>query len=668
MAIKGVHESLVQAQEADTSRFRQFGGAIKWVVTVLGVGTALMCVFYVMGFLSTGWLNIPSGTFQSIVLGVLLTLNFILVPATNKSLRNKLPWYDIVLIVISVVTSAYIAYLWQTGEAYTHPIVASTTEQVLGALSMLVILEGSRRLLGVPITVMVLFFFIYTMFSNYFPGFAEGRGYSFERVIGYYYLGPEGIYGEIINVVATIVFIFIIFGAFLQTSGGGRFLTNLALSLVGHFRGGPAKVAIIGSLLFGTMSGSAAANVATVGGITIPLMKKAGFKPHFAAAVEAVASTGGQIMPPVMGASAFLMAQFLEIPYVAVCLAALIPALLYYTAEFVMVDLEAAKTGMIGLPRAELPSFMKTIKEGWQFVLPVIALIMFLGWMHLSPQTSVIYALVVLIVVSWFRKDTRVGPKEILLSLENSSKAMLDMGAVSGAMGIVLGSIHLTGLGLNITSGLTGLAGNNLPLLLILGAIASLILGMGLPAVACYIIVVVLIAPALINMGVLPIAAHMFSFYFGIVSFITPPICMATYIAAAIARAPMWKTGWTAVRLGVIAFIVPFIFCYSPALLMIGTPGDVAIAIVAAVIGVVALSAGLSGYLLRPISWLWRPFFIAGAILLIIPGLVTDIIGLALIVIPLVPQVIDYRRAKSKGITATNGIKRPADSGNNPGV
>ncbi|MDP2731284.1 MAG: TRAP transporter permease, partial [Dehalococcoidales bacterium] len=575
-------------------------------------------------------------------LTLLLILLFLIVPAKKGINMNQLPWYDFALIILSIAGGGYVLVFYSKIIYYIG--MASVWEQVLGVITIILILEAARRTVGWALVVVAGVFIIYPLVSNLVPGFLHGRGYSLARVIGFVYFGPDGIFGISLVVAAGLLVIFILFGHFLQVSGAGEFFLKIALSLVGRVRGGPAKVAVIASSLFGTMSGSSVANVVTTGMITIPMMKKAGYRSVFAGAVESVASCGGQIMPPVMGVTAFVIAEFLGISYAEVVVAALLPAILYYICVFVQVDFEAARMGLVGLPREDIPPLRATVKEGWQFILPLAVLIFFLLVLFYSPEKSALFGLVSLIVVSQFKKYTRINPRKFLAAMQSTGKTMLEIGSACAAAQIVIGALSLTGLGLRLSSGLLQLSGGNLFLLLVFGAIAGIILGMGLPSISSYIILAVTVAPALTAAGLLPIASHLFVFFFGILSFLTPPVCVAVYAAAGIARAPMFPTALQAMRLGIVAYLLPFIFVYSPSLLLIGSPLKVVLTVTTSIIGAIVLAGGIEGYLLKTATWLQRIMLTLGGIGLLIPpglilpGLWTDIIGAVLLVIVIIWQ------------------------------
>jgi TRAP transporter 4TM/12TM fusion protein len=416
-----------------------------------------------------------------------------------------------------------------------------------------------------------------------------------------------------------MVFAFIAFGQVLFLTGGGQFLTDFAMATMGRFRGGPAKMAIVGSSLFGMISGSAVANVATIGVVTIPMMKKSGYRPEVAAGVEAVASTGGQIAPPVMGIAAFLMAEMLSISYAEVALAAIVPALLYYIALFTQVDLEAAKHGLRGLPREQLPSVAKIAGIGWIFLVPLAVVVYTLFILNYEPGKCGIAGAASALVMSLLRRDTRPSFRRLFQILESTGAAMVDLGAIGATVGLVIGCIAISGVGFTFSNIIVSIGHDSLILLLLLTAVTGIVLGMGLPTGAVYILLAVLVGSALQELGVEPLAAHMFIFYFGMLSMITPPVCLATFTAASIAGADHFKTALHGMRLGAIAYIVPFIFVYSPALLLKGSPVTVTLAIITAIAGAVILGIAFTGFLFRNLGWGVRLLLTAGAVALLIP-------------------------------------------------
>jgi TRAP transporter 4TM/12TM fusion protein len=501
--------------------------------------------------------------------------------------------------------------------------VLSPERWLLGGMAILLILEATRRVVGWALVWIAVPIILYAKFAYLLPGILNSRGSSWQRIASYLYLDSSGIFGLPFDVAAGIVVAFIFFGQALYAVGGDKFLTDIALVLMGRYRGGTAKVAVVSSTLFGTVSGSAVANVVVDGAITIPMMKKSGYPPHVAAAIEAVASNGGQIMPPVMGVAAFLIAEFLNISYAEVALAAAIPACLYYIALFTQIDLEAARLGLVGMPQNEIPKFRDVIKRGSVFLIPLLVLIYALMVANWEPGKAGMAAAIVTFVVGALGKETRPSPKGILTSIEETGKILLDIVVVTSLAGLVIGAFQLSGLTFKFALLLVSTAGGNILLLLVLSAVVSIILGMSMPTTVVYIMLAVLVGPALVQVGIPPLAAHLFFFYFGMLSLITPPDCIATYAAASIARADFWKSGWTGMRLGIVAYIVPFVFVFHPALLFKGTTAEIVTAIVTATVGVIFLAIGVAGYLFKELGYVRRALLMLAGALLIPPASTT---------------------------------------------
>jgi TRAP transporter 4TM/12TM fusion protein len=460
---------------------------------------------------------------------------------------------------------------------------------------MISLLELLRRSFGWAMPIVALGFLAYALFGHLLPPEYFGhKGLKIGNVIGFM-LGPMAIFGPVMSAMVQIIFLFMIFSTFLQVSGAGDFFANLASSIAGRYRGGPAKISVFSSSLFGMISGSSVANVAVDGGITIPLMIKTGFRPPFAAAVEATASTGGQIMPPVMGAGAFIMAELLNIRYGDVVIAAAIPAILYYLGLYCMVDLETVKQGLRGLPKEELHRPWPVLKEGWHLLIPVLVLLYQLIVMGSSMSRAGLLSIASIIIVSWFRKKTRLGLHRFLEALREGALSTVGIAAVCASAGIIVGVVSITGLGVKFGSTIVALSGENLFLVLLMTAILSMILGMGLPTTASYIIASAVGVPAIVGLGVAPLAAHLFVFYFACISAITPPVCGAVYTACGFSKTGVWETGWIATRLAFPAYIAPFIFVYHPVLLMRGSPFDIIYQFIMTCIGVAAASMAMTG-------------------------------------------------------------------------
>jgi len=467
-----------------------------------------------------------------------------------------------------------------------------------GTTIILLVLEATRRMIGVALPLVSIVFVTYAYFGPYFPGILGHRGYSMERIISSVYLGGEGLYGIPLGVASTFVFMFVLLGAFLRRSGAGQFLTDLAFGLTGQYRGGPAKVSVVSSALFGTMSGSAVANASAVGNFSIPLMLKLGYKPHFAAAIEALSSLGGQLMPPVMGSAAFVMVEFTGIPYLNIAEAAAIPAIIYFITVFFVVDFEAAKLGIKGLPKSELPSAWQTFKDGWLLLTPIVVLFTLLvnGF---SVFNAAFWMIPFTYLVTALKPKLRMGPRKVMAALADGALAMPAIVLACSCAGVVVGIAGLTGLALSLSNALVILSGGSLFLLLVLTMFASLILGMGLPTVACYIMLAILVAPALEQMGLPLLGAHLFIFYFGIIGAITPPVAVVAYTTAALAGANPMKTGMTAFTLGFSLYLLPYVWAYSPALLGVGSIGEVVFVTLSATLGCYAFVAAIQGWLLE---------------------------------------------------------------------
>ncbi|MBI4289044.1 MAG: TRAP transporter fused permease subunit [Chloroflexi bacterium] len=644
-------------------QIRQFSGPWRWIMSGLAIAFSIYILLYVGDV--TEWVGLRLfGSHRALAYATVMLLVFLFIPARKGKVQDRVPWYDILLGLGGAAASLYVFWNWESQvESYATP---SVVQMVLGALALLTTLEAARRTLGWALSILGAFFIVYTLYGNFFPGFMLTKGYSYSRMLGHYYLSGTGLYGSAMEIFTVVVAVYVIFAQFVQISGAGDFFFKLGLAVVGRFRGGPAKVAVFSSSLFGTVSGLAVANVVVDGGITIPMMKKTGYKPEVAAAVEASASNGGQIMPPVMGTAAFLMADMLGIPYWGVAAAAVLPALFYYVALYFMLDFEAAKTGLKGLPRVEIPPIWRTLKEGGVFLLPLGVLIYFIGVLDFSAQKSGLFALLALVAVSFIRKETRPGVRDILGALEKGAHSTAQLGPAAGAIGILMSAVTLTGLGVSLSSGLLQVAGGSLILLLILTAVAALIMGTAASTLLVYVILAMFVVPGVVKAGVDPLAAHMFVFYFGMISMVTPPVGLAAYAAAAVGGADYWKTGWQAARLSIVGFIVPFIFVFHPAMLFKGTAEEIALAGVSGVAGTIALAAAMIGYVFTTAHWWERILLGAGALLMMTPGWETDLIGIALISIAMVAQSRAFFANRRKATAAAPGYAGGGASSGDP--
>lgn len=596
------------------------------IASVIAISMTLFQVY-------TAFFGIFESTMQRslhLLFAIVLSL---LIYRYNKISEPRVPWYDVIIILLAVFSYGYVVVNSQeiSGRlAYVTSL--NGLEIAVGVIGILVLWEAARRMLGRAFAIIIAVFVLYALFGQYMPGVLRHRGYDPGWIIDHIFYTTEGILGIPLGVSATYIFIFILFGTFLEKTGAGDFFIQIALALMGKYRGGPAKTAVVASGFMGMLSGSAVANVVTTGAFTIPLMKKLGYKPHFAGAVEACASSGGQFTPPVMGAAAFIIAEFTGISYLKVAAAAAIPAIMYYFSIGFQVHFRAIKEGIQGLPKEELPNFKKEFIKGFHYVIPVITIVYFLMAGY-SPLKAGLYSIVALLVITILRSPKFIRPADFLNIFDASARVILDVAIACAAAGIIIGIISLTGVGLRLSSLIISLAGGNLFLALLFTMITALFLGMGLPTVAAYIIQAALIVPALAQFGIPLLAAHLFAFYFAIISAVTPPVALAAYAGAGIAKANVNETGWTAFKLALAAFIVPFMFVYGPALILIGETSEIVIASCTAFVGIFALAAAIEGWLIKQTNILERLLLFTSALCLIKPGIYTDIAGIGLIAV-----------------------------------
>ncbi|MFM1652274.1 TRAP transporter permease [Brevibacillus sp. B_LB10_24] len=614
------------------STFRKNLGLWAWVVTFLGVS---LTVFHMY----TAWFGILQSQIQGAVhLGTALGLIFLLYPIKAGMHRKQtgVPWYDIILAFVAIFVCYYNVFefdalLKRTSFGYT------AMDIVVASLGVLLVLEATRRCVGLPIVVVAIAAIAYALWGNKLPMFSH-RGFSWSVLSSDLYFKTDGIFGIPIRVSSTFIFLFLFFGVMLTKTGIGKYFNDLAFAMTGRFTGGPAKAAVAASALQGMITGSSVANTVGSGSFTIPMMKKTGYKPEFAAATEASASTGGQIMPPVMGAAAFIMAEYTGVPYSQIMIYAAIPAVLYFTGVFLGVHFESKKQGILGLPASQLPRLKELlIKQGY-LLLPLLMIIYTL----LSGKTPIRAALIgiaVAFVVSFFSRETRFTVRGFIDALEQGARAALPVIAACACAGIIVGVVVLTGLGSKIAGGIIMLAGNVLILTLFFTMIACIILGMGLPTTANYVVTATVAAPALIALDVPAMAAHLFVFYFGIVADITPPVCLAAYAGAGIARANPFKTGVIATKLALAAFLIPYMFVYNPVLILVDyKPVTLFFGLLSALIGMIGISSSAMGYFIRRTQVWERIILFVGGAMLIEPHIISDVIGYCLVAIVLFIQ------------------------------
>jgi TRAP transporter 4TM/12TM fusion protein len=623
------------------SRFRQLQGFPRLLRRAVGILMPLCGLIYIVNVpLYLARVSLFPHQFLGVMLGLVLAYVYLVLPASPKLAGNpKVPWYDWLFILASLSGGLYITFFYPV--LLLKMGVVSTETLVFGGALVLAVLEATRRLTGWPLLIIVAVFALYARYGHLLPGFLEVKPTTWPRLLNQLYLGADFVFGTALQTAGAVVLAFVLFGQFLFGTGGAKFLLDLAQATMGRYRGGPAKIAIVASGLFGTLSGSAVGNVAAVGVVTIPLMKRIGYSSYFAGGVEAVSSTGGVIMPPVMGAAAFIMAQLLGVPYYQVAIVAAVPAVLYYLGEFIQVDLRAAREGLKGIPKADLPSLKQTLIEGWVYIFPALVLIYCLFTLRLPAELAAIYSILALVIVASIKPSTRKFWLNLPSLLEGVTSGMLEVVVICAAAGLVIGILSYTGLGISFSQILVEASGGNLLLLGILAAVASTILGMGMPITACYLFLATLAAPAMVKLGVPPILAHLFVFYFGAYSFLTPPVCMAVYAAAAIAKAPLLKTAWQAMKLAVAGYIVPFIFIYKPAMVFMGPPVEVVWAIIDALLAVFCLAAAAEGFLSRQLSIVERILYLAAALAFFVPGWTSRIAGFVLLALLL---IFHYRK------------------------
>jgi len=598
------------------------------------------CV-YTAGWLTTERLFITFDQFTLASICLTLVITFYLMPAKRGTVKTGLPWYDILFIAISI---AGCVYLMLHLRVMFQRLPIDNVAVIIGTIFIITTLEGLRRCMGLMIAGMIAFFFLYAMFSNYFPGILWSTGFSYKRMIAVNYVYDGGMFGTIARLFAKLMVLYMIFATTIQVSGAGRALMKFALGIFGAMKGGPAKVAVVASGLFGAIAPAGPANVFVTGSITIPMMKRSGQTAEYAASVEAAASILGGLTPPIMGAIAFIVAEWLEMPYYMVMLAAIIPSILFFVCLYFQVDFQARRKGsaLAVIPKEQLPSPWEAIKEGWYYVIPIALFVYLISVLKYSPQTGVLYAWVLLVLLGQIRKEDRLTPRRLLIAGELALKMIVMLGPVMLAIGIVLASLTITGVPLRFTATLTELCGGSMLLLLIMVAIASFIMGMGMPALAIYFILAALCAPALVQSGVLPIAAHLFIIYTMYAHYFTPPVMSGVIFTSTLAGSNIWGTAWSTIRLAAALFIVPFVFIYNPSLALQGgySVGEILLPLVPSLVGIYCLSGGIQGWFAREANWPQRALLLIAGIMLIVTftHFIFGIAGLCLLLVVLVWQ------------------------------
>jgi len=593
-------------------RYRTLTGPLRWIFILFSVAGIFVAVYqlYHLSFLGV----MVGDAYYYLLIALFLPLLFLIAPLKKSLVHQKVPWYDLLFAVLSFIGPLYLflnAYkIVQDGWEIVPPIQT----YILGLILMIMVLEAARRAGGLSFAMICLFFTTYALYAQHMPGLLEGYGCDLRRLVGFFTMGTEGVTGLPMKVVGNILIGYMVFAVALQATGGGKFFLDLATAMFGHLRGGPAKMSIVASGFFGSISGSSISNVLTTGAMTIPAMKRTGYPPHYAGAIEAAASTGGVLMPPIMGVTAFVMAEFLAVPYSTVCIAAIVPSLLYFGGLFLQIDAYAAKADLKGLPKEELPSIRASIAEGWFYMAGMIFLIwalLYLHWETLAP----FWASLILLVACNLRRETRLTWKKLVDFIESVGKVLTELVALLCAIGSIIGALSLTGVAHSFSSEIIALAGGNVALLLILGAFTSFILGMGMTITACYVFLALILAPALVKSGLYPLSVHLFIMYWGMASYITPPVALSAFAGAGLAGSDPMKTAFKSMQFGFVKYFIPFFFVLNPAILLHGPAWDIGTSFVLVCGSVVSVSYSLEGYLpwfgIAPL-WLRAALFLGG--------------------------------------------------------
>ncbi|MHB1651294.1 MAG: TRAP transporter permease [Desulfitobacteriaceae bacterium] len=639
-------ESIMQKADSEF-RYRRMGGTWAFIISFLAIAWSVFQLY------TSGFGVLEAIKQRSVHLMFVLVLAFLLYPARKGAVKHRPTVIDIILAGLSIFTNGYLVLMWN--DIAMRGGRLTDNEYTIGALGVLLVLEASRRVLGKELTIMGLVFLLYAYFGNYVPGVFNTRGYTWHRIAEHMFWTPEGIFGIALGVSATYMFLFILFGAFLGGTGLSKLINDLSLAAAGHQPGGPAKVALLTTGFMGMINGSAVANAASTGAFTIPMMKNIGYRPVFAAGVEAAGSTGGQIMPPVMGAAAFIMAEFLAIPYTKIIVAAAIPAILYYASIWIMVHVEALKTGLKGLPKDELPSVIEALKARGHMLLSVVILLylMFTGY---TPLFSAFWATISVVLIGALRKETRMGLRQVLRSMEDGAKGAIGVAVACAVVGFVVGTASLTSLGVNFGNAILDLAGNNMLLALFLTMITSIIVGTGVPTTPTYIIVATVSAPVLVKLGLPALVAHMFVFYYGALADVTPPTALSAYTSAAIAKCDPQKATWQAWRMALVGFLVPYYFALRPEMMLNVVKASyfqIGWAILITTVAALSLSYVIQNYQRKPLQVIERLGFLAVIPLTIVNHGYLDMAALILFILLMLWQRIKSPSFKDRGASVT---------------
>lgn len=635
-------------------KYREIPGILRAIVALFSVAGIAVVILFLFRINVAGRSFTENGYYFLLMALLLSPLFLYVAPSRGKGSFVKLPWYDVLAALLAFGIPFYLFLTSFQMSVKGWDVIAPTHVFIICLIEVILVLEAVRRSVGTIFAIICFFFLIFPLFASHMPSPFTGVDFIFLRIIPFQVMGSEGFLGIVMQVVGTLLVGFMVFATALMATGGGEFFLNIALAAFGHVRGGPAKVSVFASGLFGMISGSVTSNVLTVGSFTIPTMKRTGYPPHYAAAVEACASTGGVLMPPVMGAAAFLIAQFLHIPYAQVAIAAAVPSILYYLGLFMQADAYAARTGIKGLPKESLPSIKQTLKDGWFYIFAFFILVYLLLYLRREGQAP-FYAIAALFVLAMIRKKTRLTPQRLMAFLENNARTLSELMAIMLAVGLIIGALSVTGVAHGFSAAVIELCGTNVPLLLILGALTSFILGMGMSVTACYIFLAVLLAPGLIHAGLDPLAVHLFILYWGMISFITPPVAVGAFVAAGLARANPMRTALQATRLGIVIYFMPFFFAVEPALILHGSPVMIIVSFVTAVIGVMFTAAGVEGYLVGiGVLKMWaRPICAIAGLLMMYPDWLNTSIGVVIAAL-LISVLWIRKRSKLRVVESRN--------------
>ncbi len=636
-------EEAALTEEAQASTLRTYG----WVGLtnrIILIALPIVAIGFIMGVPQYVGLHMWEEQYLGIFLGCILVSIFLTRPATSKSSLAKVSWYDLAFAFVSLACSAYLVFEWPE-IALTGSLV-TPIRVIFGIAAIVALMEATRRLFGTVLLILVSVFIVYALFTEWFPEPFFGKSTPWTRLAVLLYLDKNALIGVTLQVAASMVLPFVLFGQLLVFSGGGKFLTDIAISAFGRFTGGPAKVPIIASALFGTISGVAVANVYTTGKLTIPMMKRYGVEPHVAGGIEAAAGTGGVLMPPIMGVVAFMMAVFLNVTYAKVCAAAAIPAIFYYLAIYIQVDRYAARRGLGPLPSSDIPSLWRTLRRGWYFMVPVILLVYLLFGTALSVERAALYSSAAFLIVSMVQHGRWLNLRDLGRILESTGQGISEVGVVCALAGLIIGVVMFTGLGFSLTSSLVTLTGGSLIFLLIVTAIICIILGMGMPIVTVYILAVMLVGPGLKNLGVPDLSAHMFILYYSMLSFLTPPVCLCIFAICTIAGSDLWSTAWAGMRMAVVAYVIPFAFVYDPGLLLQGSWSNVAASCISAFVGTLLIALGIEGFAKHALHISSRIGLICAALI----GMFSNDFSLWAIAIGILLLVVVYERYRKRDL------------------